>query len=205
MPVYLKHVGRALQVGCVLAFGLLIQGCITPYESRHENQWDSKDQIWMSEASQVKLRSAQSRVFDMTDRIKILRAIVALMQDLNFQLEVLDEELGIVSGKYFAPIERPNAGYDPLYHLYDNQRLLIFSKTYASWGPFWHRDDLVRLTVTVRPRNETQLVVRANAQFYLRAVEDPEPYQKFFRSLEQSLFLESQLARQTQPIQPSIP
>jgi hypothetical protein len=46
------------------------------------------------------------------------------------------------------------------------------------------------LTVTVRKRNETQLVVRASAQFYLRAVEDPAPYQQFFRTLEQAVFLE---------------
>jgi hypothetical protein len=44
--------------------------------------------------------------------------------------------------------------------------------------------------VTVRKRNDAQLVVRASAQFYLRAVEDPVPYQQFFRTLEQSLFLQ---------------
>jgi len=56
-------------------------------------------------------------------------------------------------------------------------------------GPFWHRSDLVRLTVTVRARNEKQLVVCAAAQFYLRPIETPEPYQNFFRTLEQALFV----------------
>ena len=37
------------------------------------------------------------------------------------------------------------------------------------------------------------LVLRASAQFYLRAVEDPVPYQKFFRALEQALFLKGQM------------
>jgi hypothetical protein len=46
--------------------------------------------------------------------------------------------------------------------------------------------------VTVRTRNETQLVVRASTQYYLRAVEDPAPYHKFFRTLEQALFLQGQ-------------
>lgn len=31
------------------------------------------------------------------------------------------------------------------------------------------------MTVTVRTRNDSQLVVRASAQFYLRAVEAPFP------------------------------
>ena len=144
MHLNLKPLARSLPLGCLLAVGLLLQGCLTPYESRHENQWDAREQIWMSEASQVKLRAAQSRIFDMTDRRTILKAILSTMQDLNFQLEVLDEELGIVSGKYFAPLERPEYGYDPLYHLYEDQSLLVFSKTYLSWGPFWHRNDVVR-------------------------------------------------------------
>jgi hypothetical protein len=66
----------------------------------------------------------------------------------------------------------------------------VFSKAYQTWGPFWHRSDLVRLTVTVRARNEQQLVVRAAAQFHLRPIEDAEPYRQFFRTLEQALFLE---------------
>jgi hypothetical protein len=48
----------------------------------------------------------------------------------------------------------------------------------------------VRFTATVRKRNDAQLVVRTSAQFYLRAVEDPAPYQQFFRALEQALFLQ---------------
>jgi hypothetical protein len=47
----------------------------------------------------------------------------------------------------------------------------------------------LRMTVTVRPRGETQMLVRANAQYNIHAVEDPEPYQQFFDSLAQSMFL----------------
>lgn len=50
----------------------------------------------------------------------------------------------------------------------------------------------LRMTVTVRPRGETQLLVRANAQYNVKAVEDPEPYQQFFTALEKSLFLAAQ-------------
>jgi hypothetical protein len=50
----------------------------------------------------------------------------------------------------------------------------------------------LRMTVTVRPRGETQLIVRANAQYNLTAVEDPEPYQQFFTSLQRSMFLTAQ-------------
>jgi hypothetical protein len=47
----------------------------------------------------------------------------------------------------------------------------------------------LRMTVTVRPRGATQLLVRANAQFQNKAVEEPKPYQDFFVSLEKAMFL----------------
>jgi hypothetical protein len=47
----------------------------------------------------------------------------------------------------------------------------------------------LRMTVSIRPRGETQLLVRANAQYNVKAVDDPEPYQQFFFALEKSLFL----------------
>ena len=50
----------------------------------------------------------------------------------------------------------------------------------------------LRMTVTVRPRSETQLLVRANAQFGEQAVEDPEVYRDFFEALSKAMFLAAQ-------------
>jgi len=47
----------------------------------------------------------------------------------------------------------------------------------------------LRMTVTVRPRGARQMLVRANAQYNLRAVEEPQPYQRFFDALGKSAFL----------------
>jgi hypothetical protein len=171
----------------VAAAGLLAAGCST-YAGRHQLQWSSLQQVWRAEASQVRVRNAQSRVFDTSDRLRTVEAVVATFQDLGFQLELLDETLGIVSGRKFTGLEKPAVGFDPTYVLYDPEGLVVFSRTYRTWGPFWHRSDLVRLTVTVRARNEKQLVVRAAAQFHLRPIEDPGPYQEFFRTLEQAMF-----------------
>jgi len=184
---------RCARAVLTFAAGLATATC-SPYAYRHEISWDSQDQIWLSEASQVKVRAAQSRVFDTHDRQRMLEAIVTTFQDLGFQVEVLDETLGIVSGKKFVDLEKPSIGFDPSYFLYDEESLVVFTRSYRSWGPFWHRSDLVRLTVTVRERNEKQLIVRASAQFYLRPIEEPEPYQKFFATLEQTRFVDRQLA-----------
>ena len=47
----------------------------------------------------------------------------------------------------------------------------------------------IRMTVTVRPKNAEQMIVRASAQYNLNAIEDPLVYQGFFDALSKSLFL----------------
>jgi len=112
----------------------------------------STKQVLATQESQVKLRSIQSRAFDTTDQGKLLRTVIATLQDLGFVVDKADDTLGIVSG---TKLDR-----------------------YA-----------LRMTVSVRPRGKTQLLVRANAQFNIRAVEDPEPYQQFFDALSKAIFL----------------
>lgn len=136
----------------LIAGGLLIQGCAAPEPSQ--------DLLTLTEA-QMKIRSIQTRTFDVKDRHLAMRGVIAALQDWGFIIERANEPLGLVTAARFA---EPN--------FYDD----------------------VGVTVTVRMRNETQLVGRASAQYYLRAVEDPVPYQKFFRTLEQTLFLQGQSA-----------
>jgi hypothetical protein len=172
---------------------LLLQGCMTQWGA--EFQMNSKSQILMSNSSQVRLRSIQSRVFDTTDRFKIMHAAVAAMQDLYFKVDVLDEELGVISGKKLFH-EDDDPVTDPTYYLYKTDELIIFNafnNSFRTWGPFNYRNDLTRITVTVRPKEKTRSLVRASVQYEMRAVEDPEMYQKFFRTLEQSLFLSGQM------------
>lgn len=128
-------------LGMVLLAGTVCSGCAS-----------SKSQIMASDESQVQLRSIQSRAFDTTDRNKMLRTVMATLQDLGFVVDNADEMLGTVSA---TKLDR-----------------------YA-----------LRMTVTVRPRGRGQTLVRANAQYQLRAVEDPEPYQQFYASLEKAIFL----------------
>ena len=47
---------------------------------------------------QVKLRSMQSRVFDIADQNLLLRTIIATFQDLGFVIDDAEESLGTVSG-----------------------------------------------------------------------------------------------------------
>lgn len=51
---------------------------------------------------------------------------------------------------------------------------------------------VVAMSVTVRPRGEKQLLVRANAQYGIKSVEDTATYQDFFTALEKAIFLTAQ-------------
>jgi len=112
-------------------------------------------QILLTEESQVKLRSIQTRVFDTSDRNLMLRTVIATLQDLEFVIDDADDTLGTVSATKLR-------GY------------------------------VLRITVSVRPRGDKQMIVRCNAQYNLQTVEDPEPYQQFFAALSKALFLEAQ-------------
>ncbi|HEX6813507.1 MAG TPA: hypothetical protein VF384_17945 [Planctomycetota bacterium] len=50
-------------------------------------------------------------------------------------------------------------------------------------------NDVVGVTVTVRQQGEGRMLVRANAVFNNRPVDDPAVYQNFFAALERSLFV----------------
>ena len=179
-------------VGFILLFGIMagLSGC---QQTMGTNiQWDSKAQILLSEDSQVKLRSVQTQVFDTTDREKILRAAIYAMQDLFFKIDVVDIDLGIVSGKKLYN-DSSSERDDPTYYRYKTDELIIFSNNFRTYGPFKYRNDLTRLTLTIRPRGESQLNVRASVQYDIDVVDSPEDYQKFFALLRQSLFIGSEI------------
>lgn len=115
----------------------------------------SESRLLETEKGQLELRQMQTRAFDTTDREKMLRTVMATLQDLGFVIDKADAALGLVTA---TKLDR-----------------------YA-----------LRMTVTVRPRGETQLLVRASGQFNERAVAEPEPYQHFFTALSKGIFLEAQ-------------
>ena len=78
---------RITKYGCVLFVALmLLVGCAT--QNSHV----------LSGGSAVELRSFQTRAFDTTDKHKMMRTTIAVLQDLGFIIDKADEDLGLVTG-----------------------------------------------------------------------------------------------------------
>src|SRR5512143_1493303 len=52
----------------------------------------------------------------------------------------------------------------------------------------------IKITVSIRTRGDDRMLVRANAQYDIKPIDDPKQYQDFFTSLEKSLFLDAHAA-----------
>lgn len=132
---------KVLAVGALVLF---VGGCAS-----------TNQRVLDSDQSQVQLRSIQTRSFDTSDKPKVIRAVIATLQDLGFVLDKADETLGTVSGTKLK-------GYE------------------------------LRMTVSVRPGNAGNVLVRASGQYNLQPISDPLPYQDFFAALEKAMFLQAQ-------------
>ena len=76
------------KLALIMATLLALTGCA----SLKDRVLDTSDQ------SQVEKRSYQSRVFDPSDKQKVLRAVIATLQELGFVIDKADATLGTVSG-----------------------------------------------------------------------------------------------------------
>lgn len=72
---------------CALLVLLALTGC----------QTDSRQQILATSRSQVEMRSISTRAFDTPDRLRVLRASLAALQDLGFVIDRADDTLGTIS------------------------------------------------------------------------------------------------------------
>jgi len=79
----------------ILSFFFVLQACSTGSTKPPENL------LSLTEA-QMKIRSYQTRVFDLSDQQKALRAVVSALMDLGFIVERVNVPMGLVTAAKFA-------------------------------------------------------------------------------------------------------
>jgi hypothetical protein len=80
-------------VAILFAGGLSWHGCAAP---------QAPPDLLVPTEAQMKIRSLQTRTFDLTDRHAAIRGVIASLQDLGFIIERTNEGLGLVTAARFA-------------------------------------------------------------------------------------------------------
>ena len=79
----------------ILSFFFILHACSTGSTKPPENL------LSLTEA-QMKIRSYQTRVYDLSDQQKALRAVVSALMDLGFIVERVNVPMGLVTAARFA-------------------------------------------------------------------------------------------------------
>ena len=136
--------------------------------------------------STVELRRMQTRRFDTTDKTAMVQNVVSTLQDMDYVVDQADVVLGVTrASKSVTSTVTRIVGFR-------TQRILVF-RTRVPETVTERYAYQISVSVTVRPRGETQLLVRANMQHDSahEQVDMESFYQDFFASLSKSMFLEA--------------
>ena len=163
-----------------MPFVLIFQGC----------GGIPKDALRMNKAT-LEDRQLQTRVFDTSDEEKILAASASLLQDLGFNLDESETDLGLI----VASKERDATEAGQVIGA-------ILMQALAGYGAY-DTQQKVRASVVTSPCGEKNERTCSRVTFQrivwnnygsisrLERINDPEIYQDFFEKLSKAIFLEA--------------
>ena len=149
----------AIRTGSVIiVLAILLASCVVP---------PREDAIFEDDATQLQIRSIQSREYEVTDRIRVMRAVIATLLDLDFVIDEADSDLGVITATRMS-------GY-------------LLSATVV----VTEKDD-AHLQVRARLQTGwTPLAGTAVYELHASNTVPDETYREFFNSLGKNLFVTS--------------
>jgi len=172
--------GIRLWVLVLLSFGMMFQGC----------GGVPKDALRMNAAT-LEDRQLQTKLFDTSDEQNILSASASLLQDLGFNIDESEVELGLLAASKDRGAVNPG------------QVVLSFMAALGgSYAPYDTKQK-IRASIVTSPvgENGERMAVRVTFQrtvwnsdgqiSKLEKLDDPEMYQGFFDKLSKAVFLEA--------------
>ena len=187
---------RNLHRECLLA-ALLLVGSVAGCTSIPE-------EAYQLPPSSQSVRDAQTRTFEVPDEANILQVAVALMQDMEYNFDTIEYELGVLSGSKVVDADSLAQQTGAVVADIVLVTLSVFTGTGMSLGGVYGgTDDEIglRITLVVLPslESEVQYTARVTIQSELidkggrvkkvHMIENPVIYQEIFEKLSKSLFL----------------
>jgi hypothetical protein len=186
---------RNLHRECLLA-ALLLVGSVAGCTSIPE-------EAYQLPPSSQSVRDAQTRTFEVPDEANILQVAVALMQDMEYNFDTIEYELGVLSGSKVVDADSLAQLTGAVVADIVLVTLSVFTGMNLG-GVYAGTDDEIglRITLVVLPslESEVQYTARITIQSELidkggrvkkvHMIENPVIYQEIFEKLSKSLFLE---------------
>jgi hypothetical protein len=150
---------RSISAGIsVFVLAVLLASCAVP---------PREDSIFEDDATQLQIRSVQSLEYDIADRIRVMRAVIATLLDLDFVIDEADSDLGVITATRMS-------GYllsaTVLVTEKDDAHLQVRTRMQTGWTP---------------------LAETAVHELHMSDTVPDDTYQEFFNSLRKNLFLTS--------------
>lgn len=184
----MNHVAE--NIGIAVSVAVLVSGCVVPATQ-------PADELRLEE-SPLELRSLQSRTFQAASESEILAASIAVLQDMEYNIDRIESELGVITASKLADAD---SGAERLGLLTID---LFCALGGGDCGALNSASDeqLIMLTLVVLPRlaDPNEYVARVTLQRVVydkvnlvklrEQVHEAEMYQQIFERLAKSLFLE---------------
>jgi hypothetical protein len=151
------------------------------------------------------VREAQTRTFEVPSESKVLQVAVALMQDMDYNFDTIEYQLGLLVGSKVVDADSAvkNAGLIAA----DIAMILLSAlggSTSAGGGAYLGADDEIKLTATLvvlpsleqegkytaRITIQSELFDKMDRVKKVRMIEDPVVYNQIFEKLSKSVYLE---------------
>jgi len=143
-------------------------------------------------AASLEIRQLQTRRFEDIDEVQLLAASAGVLQDLGFNLDESEVELGLIVASKRAPANDPGIG-----------QAMKLLELFAGVEIAVDRDQRIRVSLVSWPvpDTDTQYFVRVTFQRVVwntendiskqQTLDDPALYREFFDRLSKSVFLEA--------------
>jgi len=180
---------------------LLLTGCVgMPHDEWAQNNTqlrNRKNDTSVNTPQSLEQRQIETRRYDGISERDLITASINLLQDLGFNFENSETELGTI----IASKQRDTEGLEASFTHYLSSMLLLLVLPVT-------KDQITRVAIVVRPvldsNGETiddshlvrvtfqSIALRTDNNTSGKTLSDPELYQGFFEKLSKSVFLEAQ-------------